>query len=228
MPRIARFTVENGTYHVLSRGHNQKNIFHGDKDYKKYLELFLEYKKVCSLKIYHYCLMTNHVHFIFQAPDGYSLSKAMRGVNQRYAQYYRKKYRGSGYVWQDRFKSYLIQKGRYLLICGRYVELNPVQAGICKKPEDYPWSSYKTYALGASDPLLNLNPEYLRLSDNPVRRAEIYRNFVRDGLTERRKLDRYFKQGAFGDENFIKKLKLHGLRSVWSHKGQPRKTKGAF
>lgn len=225
MPRIARFTIENGTYHILSRGHNQQNIFHEKKDYKKYLILFVEYKELCSLEIYHYCLMSNHIHFILKSPDGDTLSKAMRGINQRYAQYYRKKYGGSGYLWQDRFKSYLIQDGRYLFVCGRYVELNPVKAGICAKPEDYRWSSYKVYAFGAYDPLVSLNPEYLSLSTNPERRSKIYRSFLADGLTERRDINRYFKEGALGDKNFINSLKAKGLRNVWSHKGQPRKNK---
>ncbi len=222
MPRRARFTIEDGNYHILSRGHNKQPIFHEESDYKKYLEFLLNYKIKFSLKIYHYVLMKNHVHLILKSLNGEKLSKSMRGINQGYAQYYRSKYGGIGYLWQDRFKSFVIQEGVYLLECGRYIELNPVRAGIVKEPNEYPWTSYRYYAFGERNTLLDMNPEYLGISEDSARRTKLYSDFVKDGLKERRSLERLLKEGAYGNKNFVECLKGKGLNQVWSHRGRPK------
>jgi len=190
MPRLKRFTIENGNYHVLSRGHNKKRIFHDNNDFKKYLELVKINKSNYDVKIYHYSLLGNHIHIILASPDGELLSKMMRGINQGYAQYYRKKYGGCGYVWQDRFKSFLIEDGRYLLISGRYVELNPVIAGLSKFPEEYKWNSYRVYAFGEKNDIIDLNPEYLGLAEDIKRRRKAYREFVMEGIKKRKNVSK--------------------------------------
>lgn len=166
--------------------------------------------------------MKNHVHLILKSLNGEKLSKAMRGINQGYAQYYRWKYGGIGYLWQDRFKSFVIQEGKYLLECGRYIELNPVRAGIVKEPNEYPWTSYRYYAFGEQNTLLDMNPEYLGISEDSARRTKLYSDFVKDGLKERRSLERLFKEGVYGDKNFAECLKGRGLNQVWSHRGRPK------
>jgi len=222
MPRRARFTIEGGIYHILSRGNNQQVIFHEDKDYQQFLDILSFYKKEYKLEIYHYVLMSNHVHLIVKAPDGKTLSEAMKGITWKYAKYYRKNYGGIGHFWQERFKSFLIQEGRYLLECGRYIELNPVRAGILEEPKLYSWSSYRTYAEGERNNLIDLSPEYLGLSDSTTVRQEKYREFVRDGLKERRREERYFREGVFGSREFVEEMKRKGLVSLWSHSGRPR------
>jgi len=223
MPRLKRFTIENGNYHILSRGHNKKEIFHSDDDFKKYLQLLQSEKEKFNVKIYHYVIMDNHVHVISNSPDGNSLTSMMRGINQGYAQYYRKKYGGCGYVWQDRFKSFLIENGRYLLVSGRYVEINPVIAGIVKLPEEYRWSSYNVYAFGKQDAVVDFNPEYIGLANEDEHRKRLYRDFVKDGIIEkeRRSGERFFKDGVFGSNKFVEKLKMMGLKQTWSHSGHP-------
>ena len=130
MPRRKRFTIDDGIYHVVIRGNDRRRIFRWDEDFEFYSELLRDNKKKYNLKIYHYILMDNHVHMIIAAPDGKSLSGAIKRINVTYTRYYRRKYKGIGHFSQDRFKSFLIQKGKYLLECGRYIELNPVKAGI--------------------------------------------------------------------------------------------------
>ena len=137
MPRKARFTIDNGIYHVMVRGNNRAVIFHDEEDFKFYLELLKENKEKYRLKVFHYVLMNNHVHFIIQALKGKDLSEAIKRINVTYTRYYRKRYKGIGHFFQDRFKSFLIERGRYLLESGRYVELNPVRAGMVCIPEEY-------------------------------------------------------------------------------------------
>ena len=223
MARPLRFIVDNGIYHVLSRGHNRRQIFHDEDDFTKYLEILLKSKEKYDLKLYHYALMTNHIHLIIMVPQSANLSNAMRDLNQTYAQCYRMKYGGVGYVWQGRFKSFLIQNGVYLLQCGRYIEINPVVAGLVKNPEDYRWSSCGNYISGKRDKLVDMDPEFLSLSENLEDRKKIYEEFLKDGLKEKRSIERYFKAGAYGDENFIGILKQRGLKQVTWKVGRPGK-----
>ena len=225
MPRRARFTIEGGIYHILSRGNNQQVIFHKDRDYQEFLDILAFYKKKYGLEIYHYVLMGNHIHLIVKVPDGKGLSEAMKGIKWRYAQYYRKNYGGIGHFWQERFRSFLIQEGRYLLECGRYIELNPVKAGIIEEPKWYYWSSYRAYGEGERDYLIDFSPEYLGLAESGPDRQKIYREFMKDGLKERRGEERYFREGAFGSREFVEEMKRKGLVSLWSHKGKPKKRK---
>jgi putative transposase len=225
MARMKRFTVENGIYHICSRGHNKQTIFRDDYDYSKYLNVLLDNKFEHNLKIYHYTIMPNHTHLIIESPTGIVLGKAMRNLNQKYAQYFRKKYGGVGYVWQDRFKSFLIQNGIYLLQCGRYIEVNPVKAGIVNKPEDYLWSSYKKYAINEENQIVDYNPEFIGLSENSELRIKKYADFVLDGIKDKRNLERYYNLGAYGDMEFINTLKSKGLKQVSWDKGRPSQWK---
>lgn len=223
MGRQRRFTIDNATYHVFSRGHNKQTIFHQEEDFEKYLKLLAENKQKYNTKIYHYVLMNNHTHLIIYTEEGEDLSNFMRNLNQSYAQYYRLKYGGVGYVWQDRFKSFVIQDGIYLLECGRYVELNPVRAEVVEKPERYKWSSCKVYVLGQYDNIVDYDPEFLGLANDKERCRVLYIEFLNDGLNERRGLDRYFKSGAYGDKSFIERLKNEGLKQTTWRVGRPPK-----
>ncbi|PIX15008.1 MAG: hypothetical protein COZ15_05360 [Elusimicrobia bacterium CG_4_10_14_3_um_filter_49_12_50_7] len=222
MPRKPRFTIDDGCYHVLSRGHNKRKIFHEDSDFFKYLKILKAAKIAYSFKIYHFSLIPNHVHLILNTKKGEDLTMAMRFINQHYAQYYRSKYGGSGYVWQDRFKSFLIQSGIYMLRCGIYIELNSVMAGLVNNPEDYRWSSSGIYISGKKSDLVDFDPEYEAISGNKDERRRVYLKYLRDGLKEKRSLKRYFREGAYGDAAFIKKLKKSGLRQSTWRKGRPK------
>ena len=223
MPRRARFTVEDGIYHVMVRGNNRNTIFHDDEDFKYFKKLMKETKDKYNLKIYHYVLMNNHVHVIIQAAKGKDLSEGIKRINVIYAAHYRRKYKGIGHFFQDRFKSYLIQNGLYLLESGRYIELNPVKAGIVKKPDEYRWSSYCVYSKGKGDGIVDISPEYKGLSWVDGNRRHIYKEFVEAGRAERRDEERYFRSGVYGTENFMKDMKKKGLKPLWSHKGKPKK-----
>jgi len=145
MPRGARIVLENVCYHVITRGNQKDIVFRDKEDCRHYLKLLARYKARFACKIYGWCLMNNHVHMVMESNN---LSRFMHGVNLSYAQYFRYKYKTIGHFWQDRFKSYIIQKDRYVLNCITYIEHNPVRAKVALRPEDYEWSSYNIRILG--------------------------------------------------------------------------------
>ena len=141
MPRAARVTMENACYHIITRGNQKQTVFAETADYKKYLCLLAKYRQRYRFKLYCFCLMINHVHMLMQVKDPAKLNKLMSGINLTYAQYFNDKYGRVGHVWQDRFKSRIIQNDAYLLDCITYIEANPVRAALVKNPGQYPWSS---------------------------------------------------------------------------------------
>lgn len=148
MSRNARVIIENGCYHVITRGIEESQTFFDDSDYKRYSNFLKKYKKQFLCKLYGWCLMPNHPHLILCSNN---LSKTMHAINSSYAQYFNCKYNRVGYVWQNRFKSYVVNKDKYLLNLIAYVEYNPVRAKIVSNPEDYKWSSYRARVLGLDE-----------------------------------------------------------------------------
>ncbi len=160
MPRPPRLIDPEGTYHVISRGNNKSLIFHGENDYKTYLDILLQAKRLFGFCLYHYALMPNHVHLLLN-PTGDKLSKIMHAIQMNYARYYCKKYNFVGHVWQGRFKSIVIENDAQLLSCGNYIEMNPVRAGLVNRPEDWEWSSNRYYAQGAINSLIDPDPLFI-------------------------------------------------------------------
>ena len=145
MPRKARLIVEDGCYHVISRGLRKQQTFMDDSDHLKYLGLVAKFKSKFEFKLYGWSLMPNHPHLAMLSNN---LSKTMHAINFSYAQYFNYKYKKVGYLWQNRFKSYLVNKDKYLLNIINYIEYNPVRAKIVSNPEDHRWSSYRARVLG--------------------------------------------------------------------------------
>lgn len=209
MPRTARVAPSGYLYHVLTRGNNRQDVFEDEEDFRKYLELLLRYKEKYHFKLYHYVLMTNHVHLVIEpAEAGGSLAEIMKGINLAYAQYYKRRYSHIGHFWQDRFKSILISKDEYLLACGSYVELNPVRANMVAHPMKYQWSSYRVYAYGKEDVILDEHPVYLQLSEDTVERRKKYREFVRGMIKEKDAMKGEMnRRVVYGNEEFAQKIK---------------------
>jgi putative transposase len=223
MPRSARIAPRDYVYHVLTRGNDRRNIFKDEEDFTKYKEILKKYKERYQYKLYHYVLMTNHVHLVMEATEGGELSQIMKGINLSYAQYYKNRYRHTGHFWQDRFKSIMISKDEYLLGCGSYVELNPVRAGMVKDPKEYRWSSYRGNAYGQEDELLDEHIIYSRLfEDQDVRRE--YRKFVQSMMEKkesmRGEMDRW---AIYGSGSFIQEVqKRFKLDAQIKERGRPR------
>lgn len=182
MPRAPRLIVDGAIYHVLSRGNNGQAVFREAADYQRYLQLVATHTRRHHIQVYHFALMPNYVHLVLKMVSGAALSPAMHDINLLYALFYKRRYAYRGHLWQGRFKSLVINQESYLLACGRYVELNPVKAGLVQDPADYAWSSYRTYAHGHDNPLVTLSPLYEAVGMTAFERQERYREFVLDGL----------------------------------------------
>lgn len=184
MPRQPRVAPPNFIYHVITRGNNKQKTFLKNDDYRYYLSLLEKYKTRYKFALYHYALMDNHVHLMIEPNEKGALSEIMKSINLSYVIYFRKRYGGVGHFWQDRFKSLLIFNERYLLKCGCYIELNPVKAGFVKNAGDYRWNSYKFYACGEFNPLLNMDPLYLSMGKDAFSRRKNYINFTEAMMKE--------------------------------------------
>jgi putative transposase len=227
MPRIARIAPAGHVYHVLTRGNNRQDIFFDDADFLKYLDFLARYKDKYSFFLYHYVLMTNHIHLVLETTDHGSLSQIMKGINLSYAQYFKKKYSHVGHFWQDRYKSILISRDEYLLACGSYVELNPVRAGMVGFPGDYRWSSYACYAYGKNDPLTDMQPAYCDLSKDEKDRRKNYRDFVQGILENQNAMKGQMeRRRVFGSDAFASSIaQAYKTDAKIKSKGRPRKTK---
>lgn len=144
MPRTKRIKSKTDVYHIMSRSFNRELLFEEDGDYLKYLTLLSKAKKNYNLKIYAYCLMTNHVHIIIKASID-NISKMMKWLNSSYALFFNAKYGRLGYVFADRYRSEVIETVDYFKQCIRYIHQNPVKAGICANICKYKYSSIHAY-----------------------------------------------------------------------------------
>ena len=145
-------------YHVLNRGHARATIFHDDGDRTRFVSLLARYRDRFGFRLYHYCLMDNHFHLLLQLPDARVLSPLLAGLLVAYWHYYRRRYKLVGHLFQGRCKTPAVELEEYLLSCGRYLERNPLEAGLVTEPWQVRCSSSPAYALGQADPLLARNP----------------------------------------------------------------------
>jgi REP element-mobilizing transposase RayT len=144
MPRQARKKSESGIYHIMLRGINQQQIFEDREDYEKFLEILKDCKAICEFKLFAYCLMGNHIHLLIQEGTE-SLEQVFKRLCGRFVYWYNVKYRRVGHLFQDRFKSEPVDSDDYFFTVLRYIHQNPTKAGLCKRVEDYAYSSYIEY-----------------------------------------------------------------------------------
>ena len=144
MPRQARKRAESGIYHVMLRGINRQQIFLDREDNKRFLLTLKAYKPVCGCKVLAYCLMGNHVHLLLRE-GAEPLEQIFKRIGGSFVYWYNAKYQRVGHLFQDRFKSEPVEDDAYLLTVIRYIHQNPVKAGLCQRPEEYPYSSWREY-----------------------------------------------------------------------------------
>jgi putative transposase len=155
MPRIARVIAPSYPHHITQRGNNREDVFFDRGDREKYLELLIHFSRKHAVLIWAYCLMTNHVHLLAVPHDDIGLARGIGLTNLLYTQYLNGKSRRSGRIWQNRFFSCITGHDQYLWNVARYIETNPVRAGMVQHPEDYPWSSARAHLHGTADPVLS-------------------------------------------------------------------------
>lgn len=226
MPRRSRLVLPGVPLHLIQRGNNRQACFFADEDYRFYLDWLAEHAGKTGCRIHAYALMTNHVHLLVSADRAEAPGALMKALGQRYVQYVNRIYRRSGTLWEGRFRSCLIQEGAYLLACQRYIELNPVRAGMVEHPAEYRWSSYRANGQGEDTTSISAHPLYEALGlDAPSRQAayrELFRYELEPGLVDqiRRATNGNF---ALGNERFAADAAaMLGRRVVPGKSGRPR------
>ncbi len=177
MPRPPRFDQAGFTRHVIQRGANRQDIFRDEQDFQiaqRYLDEALRREDTA---LHAYVLMGNHFHLLLTPERDGALGRLMQDFGRRYVPYFNARYRHSGGLFQGRYRALVIGDDRYLLACSRYVEMNPVRAGLCQLPAHYGWSSYRANAEGrpTDAPRLTAHPVYAALGGNPESRRSAYR-----------------------------------------------------
>jgi putative transposase len=178
MARRPRVFAPGLLYHIIVRGNQQRKTFRTKDDYKAYLDRLEHYRTKYQLRIYAYCLMPNHVHLLVESGSA-PLGKFMQGLQQSYTQYFNRRYRKVGHLFQGRYKAIICDKEKYLLALLRYIHLNPVRARLVKRPESYAHSGHRNYLKNSTAKIIDTRP-VLALLGGPKR----YERFVLGGMSE--------------------------------------------
>jgi len=187
----------------MNRGVNRNPLFLDEADRKYWLGLVSEYKEICGARVYHWVLMGNHYHMLIEVVFE-NLRGFVGGIQQAYAQYHHARYNGTGIFWQGRFKSKPVEIGAYLVSCGRYIERNPVRAGLTAIAWEYPWSSAGAYVKAKVDGITNENPYLGKFSEQDRRNyGEALMSGVDEQIVRQIEGDR-----AIGSKEFASTLKM--------------------
>lgn len=174
MPRRPRLLIPGMPLHIVQRGHNRQPCFHEESDYLVYLERLRKHAQDTGCAVHAYVLMTNHVHLLLSFEEVRRAPELVKLLAQQYGAYLNKRLMRSGSVWEGRYWSWPINTERYLLVCQRYIELNPVEATMVASQEGYRWSSYAGNAGLIEDTLLSPHALYLRLGATAEERHANY------------------------------------------------------
>ena len=227
MARLARMCPAGIPQHVIQRGNNRQVCFASEQDIQAYVAWLKEYSAEYEVDIHAWVFMSNHVHMLCTPSSATSISRMMQSLGRCYVRYFNHAYHRSGTLWEGRFKSCLVDSESYLLHLYRYIELNPVRAGMVVDPADYAWSSYQCNALGKESALLKEHASYLSLGKSKEERQAQYRGLFAthvDGqlLGDIRKA---LNSGlALGSERFVREVEsLLGQRVTPGRRGRPAK-----
>jgi len=190
MPRTSRAVAVGYPHHITQRGNNRDPVFFDDQDRTIYLELLHHFTRKFQVDLWAYCLMTNHVHLLAVPQAEEAMALGIGRTNQVYTRHINRKYLRSGRLWQNRFYSCIVDTDEHLWSVARYIENNPVKAGLVSEAAEFRWSSARYHLHGEPDPLLSkkgwLNPndreEYsLFFKENNAREVEMIRQATRSG-----------------------------------------------
>lgn len=228
MPRTERVVLPGYPHHVVQRGHNRQAVFAEARDYERYLSTLREFKTEYGIKVYAYCLMTNHVHLLLAPSDRGGIGKLMKRLAGRQTRHHNHLEGRSGTLWEGRYKSSPVDSESYLLACCRYIELNPVRARIVAQPRSYFWSSCR-YRLGRDQSdLLDLDPCYCALGADEDERRRRYEQFLLEAVPddEWRLIRDAVQRGQLtGTGPFVEEVAaVIGRRIERRGQGRPKKT----
>lgn len=230
MPRRARIMLSGVPVHIVQRGNNRQACFYGEQDRRFYLFHLQRLLGRTQCALHAFCLMTNHVHLLVTPRLANGCANLMKHLGQLHTQYVNRNHGRSGTLWEGRFRSCLVQSERYLLACYRYIELNPVRAGLARHPREYEWSSYRANADGKTDALITPHEEYLRLGAATIERrlaySELFRTDAENDVQPAEIRQATNGNTALGDESFRRALAIKlGRRVVRGRPGRPSNEK---
>ena len=226
MPRKPRFYQPGVPVHVFQRGHNKHPVFFDDEDYLVYLRYLKESADRCGCLIHAYVLMTNHVHLLVTPETSNAISVLFQSIGRHFVPYINKTYQRNGSLWEGRHKGNFIESEMYFLVSMRYIEMNPVRAGMVDHPAKYRWSSYAANAQGIDNAIIQSHDQYLRLGNTPDARKLAYQSLF-EVETDKNELDiiraSLHSGTPLGDDRFKKKIEAMTGQKVGSiRRGRPR------
>ena len=200
--------------------------FRGDVDFTLYMGLLNELAPRFGCSVHAYVLMTNHVHLLVTPETVHGPSGLMKSLNQRFAQHFNKVHERSGTLWEGRFRSHVVDSETYFFTCSRYIELNPVRAGMVREPWQFPWSSHRANAGLEASLFLSAHPLYAALGTNDEERQQRYRALFQHppSSSEIEAIRHCINSGStLGCDSFVKKLEQAlGRRGKARAKGRPK------
>jgi putative transposase len=206
MARLKRVFIAGVPQHLVVRGVESRDMFLVDLDREFFLRCLLDSAANYGLKVHAYTLMSNHVHLLGTGECASSVPKAIQGLARRYVPYFNRRYERKGTLWETRYRSALVQSERYLVNCQRYIELNPVRAGMVRDPAEFPWSSHRHTAFGIEDPLVSLHEIFKGMGYEVRHGSAAYRHLFRQpmepSLIERIR-DCTWHGWGIGDDDFL-------------------------
>lgn len=232
MARLPRLILPGHAHHLIQRGHNRQAIFLTDEDRRAYLGFLRDAARAAHVDIHAYVLMPNHVHLLATPASEAALGRMMQSLGRRYVGWFNQRHGRTGTLWEGRYRGAPLEAASYLLACMRYIELNPVRAGVVSAPQDYPWSSYAHHVgAGRRDPLVSEHAQYWQMGNTPFEREVAYRHWVAQGVGEAeaaRLTDAALKGWALGGEGYLSQVAATTSRPLVARaKGRPRKGGGA-
>lgn len=226
MPRKPRFFVPGFPVHAVQRGHDRGPVFFCDFDYLEYLRCLRNVARETGCAVHAYALMTNHVHLLLTPESTDSVGRLFQGIGRHYVRYINTTYRRHGALWEGRYKCNLVDSQRYLLACMRYIEMNPVRAGMTDTPAEYRWTSYAGNALGSDNHVITPHEEYSALGRTAAERRRAYRQLFNQsgGDDENSRFRAALQTGTpLGNDRFRSEIESQLGRKVgFSRRGRPR------
>jgi len=227
MARLPRLTVAGLPHHVIQRGNNRQQVFRDAADCERYLRHLAELAPALGVSVHAYVLMPNHVHLLLTPVETDGVSRLMQALGRRYVREFNLRHGRTGTLWEGRFRASVIESDRYLFACSRYIEMNPVRAGLVGDPAQYRWSSHSHHVGLRQDPMIDEHPLIWSLGNTPYERQAAYRRLFERPASEGEIAQiRGAIQGgwALGSEQFGRALQAQGgRRPLPRARGRPRK-----
>ncbi|WP_171161516.1 transposase [Usitatibacter palustris] len=215
MARLPRLFIDGVPSHVIVRGNNRQAIVVSEGDRIFLHRCLAEMARDGCVAIHAYVLMTNHFHLLATGNSAGAIPRMMQRLGRRYVGYFNHLHKRTGTLWQGRYKANLVESERYLLTCQRYIELNPVRAGMVRHPGEHRWSSHLHNACGVADDLVTPHPLYGELASDDVSRAAVYQDLFGtdvDPETVRKIRDSVQHGWVLGTEEYCQSLATRSSR----------------